>query len=107
MSAFRALAARRTPLASYGLAQRSGFHSSIVRASGKESTLHNEGRAEEVEDKKQDALKKQKDGKGHWEEGLASDSESIVKADRNEAKSTEETIKKLQEEATKVSGKKI
>lgn len=37
-----------------------------------------EGRAEEVGKKKQEQLEKQKEGKGHWEEGLASDSESIV-----------------------------
>lgn len=38
-----------------------------------------EGRANEAEELKQEQLKKQKDGKGHWEEGLASDSESIVR----------------------------
>jgi hypothetical protein len=37
-----------------------------------------EGRAEEVEKKKAEQLSKQKEGKGHWEEGLASDSESAV-----------------------------
>lgn len=37
-----------------------------------------EGRAEEVEKKKAENLSKQKEGKGHWEEGLASDSESAV-----------------------------
>ncbi|KAF1953301.1 hypothetical protein CC80DRAFT_144905 [Byssothecium circinans] len=107
MAAFRALVTRRAPRVSYGIAQRAGFHSSVVRAAGKESTLHHEGRADEVEEKKQDLLKKQKEGKGHWEEGLASDSESIVKADRGEAESSEETIKKLQEEATKIAGKKL
>lgn len=40
--------------------------------------LDDEGRAAEVEKTKADQLKKQKEGKGHWEEGLASDSESIV-----------------------------
>jgi hypothetical protein len=38
-----------------------------------------EGRAEEVEKKKQENLSKQKEGKGHWEEQLASDSESAVR----------------------------
>jgi len=38
-----------------------------------------EGRAEEIEHHKQDALKKQKDGKGHWKDELASSSESIVR----------------------------
>lgn len=45
---------------------------------GADHYVDNEGRQEEVEGLKQDHLKKQKDGKGHWEEGLASDSESIV-----------------------------
>jgi hypothetical protein len=40
--------------------------------------LDTEGRADEVEELKQDQAKKQKEGKGHWEDGLASDSESIV-----------------------------
>lgn len=104
MSALRALASRSTPRASFAIAQRAGLHHSIVRASGKETHLRkrpqfcgiptgteprllnsdtktsvdHEGRAEEVEQKKQDLLRKQKDGVGHWEEGLASDSESIV-----------------------------
>ncbi|CAO2650641.1 Nn.00g019330.m01.CDS01 [Neocucurbitaria sp. VM-36] len=102
MSAIRAFAIRRSPLA---FTQRAAFSQSIARTAGKESALHSEGRADEVEKKKQDQLSKQKDGKGHWEEGLASDSESIVKADRAETgTSTQEQIKKLQEEAKKVGG---
>lgn len=41
--------------------------------------LDDEGRADEVQKAKDDQLSKQKEGKGHWEEGLASDSESIVR----------------------------
>jgi hypothetical protein len=41
--------------------------------------LDTEGRGKETEELKQEQLKKQKEGKGHWEEGLASDSESIVR----------------------------
>ena len=44
--------------------------------------LDDEGRAAEVEKTKAEQLKKQKEGKGHWEEGLASDSESIVSVAR-------------------------
>lgn len=40
--------------------------------------IDNEGRADEVEKKKQEHLKAQKEGKNTWEEGLASDSESAV-----------------------------
>jgi len=41
-----------------------------------------EGRADEAEKLKDQQLKNQKDGKGKWEEGLASDSESIVRIPR-------------------------
>lgn len=37
-----------------------------------------EGRAEDVEKLKKEHLQKQKEGKGHWEDELASDSESAV-----------------------------
>ncbi|KAF1841055.1 uncharacterized protein K460DRAFT_410448 [Cucurbitaria berberidis CBS 394.84] len=102
MSAIRAFATRRSPVV---FTQRAAFSQSIARRSGKESALHTEGRADEVEKKKQEQLNKRKQGEGHWEEGLASDSESIVKADRAETgTSTQEQIKKLQEESKKVGG---
>jgi hypothetical protein len=75
MSAIRAFATRRAPIA---FVQRAAFSQSIARTAGKESTLHSENRAEEVEKKKQEQLNKQKQGKGAWEEQLASDSESAV-----------------------------
>lgn len=37
-----------------------------------------DGRAEEAEKAKQDQLQDQKEGKGHWVDELASDSESAV-----------------------------
>jgi hypothetical protein len=39
----------------------------------------NENRRQEVEHHKQDQLQKQKEGKGHWKDELASNSESIVR----------------------------
>ncbi|KAF1968360.1 hypothetical protein BU23DRAFT_558591 [Bimuria novae-zelandiae CBS 107.79] len=107
MSAIRGLAARHTPFAfSQRMTASAGFHRSALRAAGKESHLHDEGRADEVGKAKDEQLKKVQEGKGHWEEGLASDSESIVKADRGEAEASEETIKKLQEETAKLGGQK-
>jgi hypothetical protein len=41
--------------------------------------LDTDGRSEEIEKEKQESLKQQKEGKGNWKEGLASDSESIVR----------------------------
>ncbi|KAF2720631.1 hypothetical protein K431DRAFT_346940 [Polychaeton citri CBS 116435] len=72
---------------------------------GKESALNEEGRAAEAEKLKQDQLRKKEKGEQHWEEGLASDSESIAKADRDELKNSGETISKLQEESAKLAEK--
>ncbi|KAK8193071.1 uncharacterized protein BKA78DRAFT_294491 [Phyllosticta capitalensis] len=65
-----------------------------------------EGRAEEAEAHKQDQLRKQKQGKGHWKDELASDSESAVKADRGEVDASSDTIQKLQKEGEKLASKK-
>ncbi|KAF2842137.1 hypothetical protein M501DRAFT_998389 [Patellaria atrata CBS 101060] len=94
--------ARRTPITFF---QRAGLRTTAIRFAGKESALHHEGRAEEVEKEKHDQLRKQKEGKGEWKSSLASDSESIIKADRGEVDASEDTIKKLQEESAKVSKK--
>ncbi|KAF3040912.1 hypothetical protein E8E12_006503 [Didymella heteroderae] len=103
MYTVRSIAARRAPFVSVSTVQRAAFSQSIARCVGKESKLHTEGRADEAEMLKQKQLKNQKDGKGKWEEGLASDSESIVKADRSETNSSSAAnIKKLQEETAKV-----
>ncbi|KAJ4986901.1 hypothetical protein SVAN01_07579 [Stagonosporopsis vannaccii] len=97
---------RRAPFASVSNVQRATFSQSIARCAGKETKLHTEGRADEAEQLKQQQLKNQKEGKGKWEEGLASDSESIVKADRSETNtSAKDNIKKLQEETAKVAPK--
>jgi hypothetical protein len=46
---------------------------------GANTSTGKEGRAEEIQAEKDDLLKKQKEGKGHWKDELASDSESIVR----------------------------
>ncbi|KAI9794403.1 MAG: hypothetical protein M1816_005472 [Peltula sp. TS41687] len=73
------------------------IQSSAVRFTLKESR-DKEGIEEDIEHHKQDLLKKQEEGKGHWKEELASESESVVKADRGDVKATPEDIKKLQDE---------
>ncbi|KAB2577494.1 putative mitochondrial carrier protein pet8 protein [Lasiodiplodia theobromae] len=104
MSAIRNLArVSRTPIFA---AQRMGFQTSTPRFAGKETKLHDEGRHQEVEEHKQDLLKKSKEGKGHWKDELASDSESIIKADRGEIEASQETIEKLQKETEKLAQKK-
>ncbi|KAF2745167.1 hypothetical protein M011DRAFT_469875 [Sporormia fimetaria CBS 119925] len=105
MSAFRSLAARRTPLFTSQITQRAALHQSSALYAGKESRLNTNITGDDVEAEKQDLLKKQKEGKGHWKEELASNSESIVKADRGEMDASEEAIKKLQEETKRVENK--
>ncbi|TIA34882.1 hypothetical protein D6C78_06536 [Aureobasidium pullulans] len=65
-----------------------------------------EGRAEEVERVKNEQIQKQKEGKGHWHEEIASDSESIVKADRGDISADADTIKQLQKETEKLASQK-
>lgn len=62
----------------------------------------NPEQAAENERHKQDLLKKQKEGKGHWKPELASDSEEAVAADRHEhADHSEQGIKELQKKTEK------
>ncbi|KAF4306243.1 hypothetical protein GTA08_BOTSDO05042 [Botryosphaeria dothidea] len=104
MSTIRNLA--RVPRASVFATQRMGFQTSATRLAGKESKLHNEDRPEEVERHKQDSLKKTREGKGQWKDELASDSESIIKADRGEVEASQDTISKLQKETEELAKKK-
>ncbi|TID21331.1 putative mitochondrial carrier protein pet8 [Venturia nashicola] len=78
------------------------FASTAFRQAGKEDALHKEGRSEEIEHHKQDSLKKVKEGSAEWKDALASNSESIVKADRGELDASNETMEKLQKESEKV-----
>ncbi|KAF2460949.1 hypothetical protein BDY21DRAFT_333870 [Lineolata rhizophorae] len=95
-----------TPL--NALLARRGFAASTGRYAGKESSLGRyDERAQEIESEKEDLLKKQKEGKGQWKDELASDSESMVKADRGETGvSSQETIQQLQKETEKLAQQK-
>ncbi|KAH9827806.1 hypothetical protein Tdes44962_MAKER02740 [Teratosphaeria destructans] len=53
---------------------------------------------EELERIKQEQLQKQKEGKGHWHEELASQSESHVAADREEVHDHDEHMEDLQKQ---------
>lgn len=56
---------------------------------------------EELESKKQEHLNKQKQGQGHWEEKLGSQSEANVTADNEHVKDHDNHMSKLQEETSK------
>ncbi|PNS18905.1 hypothetical protein CAC42_5444 [Sphaceloma murrayae] len=101
MSPTLRLLARRT----FAAPQTRSFQTFRPMLAGKESALHNENRAEEAEAAKQKQIRKQKEGKGEWHDELASDSESIIKADRGEMGNTAETIEKLQKEGAKLAEK--
>ncbi|KAF1984781.1 hypothetical protein K402DRAFT_395475 [Aulographum hederae CBS 113979] len=106
-STLRTLATRRAPFVGLRLARQTmAFRTSAVTMAGKEDALHTEGRAEEIEAEKHDQLQKQKEGKGHWKDSLASNSESMIKADRGEVEASDDTIKELQKEGEKLAGKK-
>ncbi|KAL9112904.1 MAG: hypothetical protein Q9187_007702 [Circinaria calcarea] len=53
---------------------------------------------EEYEKHKEDQLEKQKAGKGHWKEELASQSESAVKSDREDLDASQHKIEQMQKE---------
>ncbi|KAL9584272.1 MAG: hypothetical protein Q9212_002215 [Teloschistes hypoglaucus] len=87
---------------------RASFHISSRRAALSESdhSEHDhEDRKAKIDHHKEDQLKKQKEGKGHWKPELSSNSESAIKADREEITNADEDIAALQKETEKVMGK--
>ncbi|KAI5249446.1 hypothetical protein E4T47_03920 [Aureobasidium subglaciale] len=82
------------------------FQTAPILRVGKESALNQDGRAEEAERVKNEQIQKQKQGKGEWHEEIASDSESIVKADRGDISADADTIKQLQKETEKLASQK-
>ncbi|KAK1777901.1 hypothetical protein QBC45DRAFT_329695 [Copromyces sp. CBS 386.78] len=59
------------------------------------------------EDHKQDSLRKQKEGKGHWKPELASNSEENVKADRmSDAEFEEASKRQLKDRVAEAKGTK-
>ncbi|RKF78180.1 hypothetical protein GcC1_058013 [Golovinomyces cichoracearum] len=64
----------------------------------KESNLHDSELASDCERHKQDTIKKQKEGKGHWKPELASNSEEAIAADRSQR---DESIEELQKRTAK------
>lgn len=78
------------------------FHSSAPTSVLNEANRHREPTkevGEEIEEHKEEQIRKQKSGTGHWRESLASSSEADVKADRGELPEDEidESFKKYEE----------
>ncbi|RVD84969.1 uncharacterized protein DFL_003305 [Arthrobotrys flagrans] len=93
----RRLPALRTARGSlaFTTATRSSASSSQTRCSYASYSSRHENDPEKLEGLKRDSLKEQKDGKGRWNEELATDSEAFVKAERLEIKATCKEIEKL------------
>ena len=56
---------------------------------------------EQLEQKKQEQLKKQEKGEGHWHEELASQSEAKIAADKDDVKDHQKHMSDLQKETAK------
>ncbi|KAF2428902.1 hypothetical protein EJ08DRAFT_650874 [Tothia fuscella] len=106
MYSLRAVPRRSLFQKSFTAANRATISSTAQRRAGQEDALHKEGRKEEIEHHKQDQLKKQEQGQGHWKDELASNSESIIKAERGEVEASQSTIEKLQKETNELLKKK-
>ncbi|CAF9928153.1 MAG: hypothetical protein HETSPECPRED_006756 [Heterodermia speciosa] len=59
-----------------------------------------EERKADIDNHKNDQLKKQEEGKGHWKRELGSNSESAIKADRHEIDDASKDIDALQKETS-------
>ncbi|KAL4801126.1 hypothetical protein BDV19DRAFT_384139 [Aspergillus venezuelensis] len=76
-------------------ASTSLFHTSVARQGLKEDnhgTEDSEALSEHYEAEKQGQIKNHKEGKGKWNQNLASNSEASVKADRGEVDSKESFV---------------
>jgi len=76
--------------------QRSATISTSSRLSIKEDASRT---PEELDAKKHEQIQKQKDGKGHWHEDLASAGESNIKADKEKVHDHDQHMEDLQKES--------
>ena len=95
ISAFRPIASSCTPITCRAL-------STTPRMALKEDGNRT---PEELEQKKQEQLKEQKEGKGRWREDLASAGESNIAADKQHVNDHDSHIKELQQEGKNKSEK--
>jgi len=77
---------------------------SIANYTGYSSRHEND--PQKLDDHKKEALAEQKKGQGQWREELASDAEAFIKAERQEIKATDESIKRLQNETNELLAKR-
>ncbi|KAL9070006.1 MAG: hypothetical protein Q9161_005179 [Pseudevernia consocians] len=99
-----ALRSRASPLRLAPISTRP-FHITSARAALSESDHggHQDtaDRKATIDHHKDDQMNKQKEGKGHWKKELGSNSESAIKADREEITDAEHDVESLQKETSK------
>ena len=93
---------RLAPTRRIALAPTRSFTSTINRPFSSQTTLRlkedGDRSAEELDAKKHEQIQKQKDGKGHWHEELASAGESNIAADKEKVHDHDEHMEDLQKE---------
>jgi len=96
-----AFRSRSTPFR-YGILSSRAFHVTSTKAALSESdhSKHDGERKKVIDEHKDDQLQKQKEGKGHWKKELSSNSESAIKADREEIANAGSDIANLQKETS-------
>ncbi|KAJ5636405.1 uncharacterized protein N7484_009718 [Penicillium longicatenatum] len=87
---------------SYAIPATSAFHTTAMQRGLKEND-HNrdDDLAQHYESEKHAQMKKAKDGTGKWTEGLASNSEAGVKADRGDLDTESKDFQQMQEQIKK------
>ncbi|KAL9103141.1 MAG: hypothetical protein Q9163_001785 [Psora crenata] len=83
-------------------ATRRPFHSTLRLSALSESdhSVADDVRKKAIDEHKNDQIEKQKEGKGHWKRELGSNSETAIKADREEITDAEQDISALQKETS-------
>ncbi|CAD6584539.1 MAG: hypothetical protein ASARMPRED_001790 [Alectoria sarmentosa] len=96
-----ALRSRASPLRLTPISTRP-FHITSARAALSESDHDQDAddRKAKIDHHKDDQLDKQKEGKNHWKGELGSNSESAIKADREEITDAEHDVEGLQKETS-------
>ncbi|KAJ5098194.1 hypothetical protein N7532_005195 [Penicillium argentinense] len=83
----------------------STFHTSASRSTLKESDKNRDDLPNLYESQKESQVKKSKEGKGHWDPSLASNSEADIKADRGELGGGDKAFQELQQKEKAKKGK--
>ncbi|KAJ5106745.1 hypothetical protein N7456_003420 [Penicillium angulare] len=94
------VSSRHLVRSSYAIPATSSFHTTAARGL-KENDTNRDDLPEHYENQKNQQVKKAKEGTAKWHEGLASNSEADVKADRGDLDTESHDFKHMQEQVKK------